>query len=422
MPNIRQLRKRGSKGPKWTKEAMGQAMQEVQAGRQTLRHAAKQFGVPKSSLSDRLSGRVAMDCFYGQSQLLSPEDESSLVEYCLFSASHGCPLRKYQVVAQALAIYNYRNPHKPRTVLGQTWWINFRERNHHRLTSKTPDVVDHGDKRRTNKRASVKGVPLSRLPPPESPPSSPSSDPYLTHPLVASGRITVDLARVLSKTNQTCEIRKLRRSAYVLTAQEVSEVIKKVEDGAARAEGRSVTRPGEEDPDPAVSSSTVPGGSRLRRTRRLPPGAHPDTGSGAAGPSALFVPPCASHSASIGPSSTPSNMSWSSDDRHHKAVEASNLWQTSSMPLAPPSAGSSSSSSTAEPTASTGHVAAKKKKCERQILRCGRCRQPHPPQDPEGLVLWVQCDNCHKMFHTTCVSSEMDVDDDEFWCFWCLDV
>ncbi|KAM6938404.1 uncharacterized protein PEZ65_004686 [Lycodopsis pacificus] len=421
MPNIRQLRKRVNKRPRWTKEAMGQAMQEVQAGRQSLRHAAEQFGVPKSSLADRLSGRVATDCIYGQSQLLTPEDENSLVEYCLYSANHGCPQRKYQVVAQALSIYNYRNPHKPRTVLGQTWWINFKERNHYRLTSQTPDIIDHGNKPRTNKRGSVKDIPLSRLPPPESPPSSPSSDPCLTHPLVASGHITVELAHVLFKTNQTCEIRKVRRSAYVLTAQEMSDVIKKVEDSAARVEARSVKRQGADDTDLAVSSSTLPGGSRLGRKRRLPSGAHPDTSSGAAGPSALFVPACASHSASISPSSTPTNTSLSSNDRHHTIVEASNLWQTSSMPLASPSPGSSSSSS-AEPTTSTGHIAVKKKKWEKKILRCGRCRQPYPPKDPEGLVLWVQCDNCHKMFHTICVSSEMDLDDDEFWCFWCLDV
>ena len=59
MPNMRQMAKRERKTRKWTPEAMERAMQEVEAGRLTNRQAAKRFGVPKSSLSDQVSGRVA---------------------------------------------------------------------------------------------------------------------------------------------------------------------------------------------------------------------------------------------------------------------------------------------------------------------------------------------------------------------------
>lgn len=69
-----------------------------------------------------------------------------------------------------------------------------------------------------------------------------------------------------------------------------------------------------------------------------------------------------------------------------------------------------------------GREDAERKLQKMNILRCGQCRQNYPTKDPEGLVLWVQCDNCHKMFHTICVSEEMDLEEDEFWCFWCLDV
>ncbi|XP_031698045.1 jerky protein homolog-like, partial [Anarrhichthys ocellatus] len=144
MPNMRQVRKRERKTRKWTQEAMAEALQEVKAGRLSLRQAAQQFGVPKSSLSDRVSGRVSSDCVYGQRTLLTLEDEDSLVEYGLYSDSHGFPLTKPQVLAHALAIYNLRHREAQRTVLGQTWWINFRERQHHRLTSRTPDIIDRG--------------------------------------------------------------------------------------------------------------------------------------------------------------------------------------------------------------------------------------------------------------------------------------
>ena len=123
---------------------MDQAQEEVKAGRLNLRQAAQEFGVPKTSLSDRVSGRVSSDCVPGQRTLLTPADEDSLVEYLLYSATHGFPLTKPQVLAHALAIYNLRHQASPKTGLGQTWWINFRERHHHRLTSRTPDIIDRG--------------------------------------------------------------------------------------------------------------------------------------------------------------------------------------------------------------------------------------------------------------------------------------
>lgn len=63
------------------------------------------------------------------------------MEYCLYSASHGFPLTKPQILAHALDIYNRRHPDAPKNALGETWWINFRERNNYRLT---PDIIDRG--------------------------------------------------------------------------------------------------------------------------------------------------------------------------------------------------------------------------------------------------------------------------------------
>ena len=144
MPNIRQLRKRERTTRKWTQESMAQAQEEAKAGRLNVRQAAQEFGVPKTSLSDRVSGRVSSDCVPGQRTLLTPADEDSLVEYLLYSASHGFPLTKPQVLVHALVIYNLRHQAAPKTGLGQTWWINFRERHHHRLAARTPVIFDRG--------------------------------------------------------------------------------------------------------------------------------------------------------------------------------------------------------------------------------------------------------------------------------------
>ena len=143
MPNIQQLRKRERTTRKWTQEAMAQAQEEVEAGRLNLRQATQEFGVPKTSLSDPSQWKGVL-CVPGQRTLLTPADEDSLVEFRLYSASHGFPLTKPQVLAHALAIYNLRHQAAPKTGLGQTWWINLRERHHHRQTAQTPDIIDHG--------------------------------------------------------------------------------------------------------------------------------------------------------------------------------------------------------------------------------------------------------------------------------------
>uniref|UniRef100_A0AAV2LVG0 HTH CENPB-type domain-containing protein n=1 Tax=Knipowitschia caucasica TaxID=637954 RepID=A0AAV2LVG0_KNICA len=120
------------------------AIDEVRAGRLSYRQAAVHFGVPKSTLRDRVSGKVASDSTYGQRPLLSEKDENALVEYCLYSASFGFPLTKSQVVTHALAIFNRHHPQTPKVALSQTWWVNFRERQKQRLTTRTPDIIDRG--------------------------------------------------------------------------------------------------------------------------------------------------------------------------------------------------------------------------------------------------------------------------------------
>ncbi|XP_026179816.1 uncharacterized protein LOC113140229 [Mastacembelus armatus] len=211
-----------------------------------------------------------------------------------------------------------------------------------------------------------------------------------THPLVASGQIPADLIQVLTKTYQTCNTSKVRRNARVLISQKKSDVIMKGEDCVSEIETQTQLRKNGVHQNrietSGATSSTLPDSSCPSSNRGQP-----------------LWDPIATASASHSPS----------------AEEASSLYQNSFIPTAPLSSGSSST--TAGPTTSTDHIAAKRTKMMR-ILRCGRCRQSYPPCDPEGLVLWVQCNNCHKLFHTICVSSEMDLDEEEFWCFWCLDV
>lgn len=116
-------------------------------------------------------------------------------------------------------------------------------------------------------------------PPPVLPVIPPN--PIHTHPLVASGQISADLAHLLVEVNFARTTGKVRRNiskARVLTAQEMTEVIEEAEDRAARREAQALARRDQEqqlaeDIGLANTSFAPPSGSHPSRRRGMSPGA-----------------------------------------------------------------------------------------------------------------------------------------------------
>lgn len=123
---------------------MERALIEVKAGRCTVRQAAKEFGVPKSSLGDRVSGRVTPGSRSGPAQLITSADEDLLVEFSLYMSKHGFPLTKQQLVSFASSIYKRQHRRVAFSKLGQTWWLNFRKRQEKNITIQPADSVVRG--------------------------------------------------------------------------------------------------------------------------------------------------------------------------------------------------------------------------------------------------------------------------------------
>lgn len=123
---------------------MERALIEVKSGRCTVRQAAKEFGVPKSSLGDRVSGRVAPGSRSGPAQLITSADEELLVEFSLYMSKHGFPLTKQQLVSFASTIYKRQHRRVAFSKLGQTWWLNFRKRQEKNITIQPADSVVRG--------------------------------------------------------------------------------------------------------------------------------------------------------------------------------------------------------------------------------------------------------------------------------------
>ncbi|KAK6328851.1 hypothetical protein J4Q44_G00008290, partial [Coregonus suidteri] len=97
------------KRKQWSEVDMFHAMEDCGAG-MAIRQAAKVHGVPRQTLADRLSGRVTHGCRSGPPTLLAPEDENSLVQYCIYCASHGFPFTRQRLMKYADKIRRFRHP------------------------------------------------------------------------------------------------------------------------------------------------------------------------------------------------------------------------------------------------------------------------------------------------------------------------
>ncbi|KAJ8375584.1 hypothetical protein SKAU_G00061640 [Synaphobranchus kaupii] len=120
---------------------MTAAMEDCERG-MPVRKAARIHQVPRQTLQDRVSGRVVHGSRSGGPTMLSPEDENSLVQYCLYCAPHGFPLTHRVLAAFATALRRKRHPGGNIPKLGKTWWKNFRARYIDVLSMRRPDNLD----------------------------------------------------------------------------------------------------------------------------------------------------------------------------------------------------------------------------------------------------------------------------------------
>ena len=81
-------------------------MKLAQSGVMSRNRAAEAYGVPKSTLKDRLSGRVENGCRPGPKPYLQPDEEGELTTYLLTAASIGLGKTRHEVmrIAEGIAV------------------------------------------------------------------------------------------------------------------------------------------------------------------------------------------------------------------------------------------------------------------------------------------------------------------------------
>jgi len=88
--------KRPNKYPQWSEESISGGIKAVADGKLGVNRAADQYGVPRTTLKDKLSGRHGSKS--GPQPYLSYEEEDELVSFLFKSAEIGYPKTKDEVI------------------------------------------------------------------------------------------------------------------------------------------------------------------------------------------------------------------------------------------------------------------------------------------------------------------------------------
>ena len=91
----------------------------------SVRKAAEECGVPRSTLHEKVTGKVALQVKGGAKNYLTDEEEASLVDFLIGCASIGYAKSRKDVLAIAQQIIS---THKPGVEITKGWWDPFRHR------------------------------------------------------------------------------------------------------------------------------------------------------------------------------------------------------------------------------------------------------------------------------------------------------
>ena len=121
---------------------MVNAYNAVLHGKLSILAASKQFNVPRTTLSERVSGKTALECKPSAKTALTAQEEDALVCYIHYMAGRGYPLTRDQVIGLAWGIARKKgvdcfSDNGP----SLKWWRGFRDRKKKELTLRKGEFV-----------------------------------------------------------------------------------------------------------------------------------------------------------------------------------------------------------------------------------------------------------------------------------------
>ena len=112
-------------------EAMAMAIQMVKSGQMSKKLAAKSYGVPKTTLLDKLAGRVPEEpTRVGRKTVLTPAEELTLVGFINIMSEIGYPLTKNELLNEVQYVLNIDGRDTPflNNRPGKDWFAGFLRR------------------------------------------------------------------------------------------------------------------------------------------------------------------------------------------------------------------------------------------------------------------------------------------------------
>ena len=109
----------------WDEVSMENAVKEVEMG-ESIRRAAEMYGIPRSTLHNRVTGKTGFDAKPGPDPYLNLEEEKELASFLIQSAKIGYPHTKNQVLAMVQRIFVSKG--KDDLTVTNGWWERFCQR------------------------------------------------------------------------------------------------------------------------------------------------------------------------------------------------------------------------------------------------------------------------------------------------------
>jgi len=116
------------KQKKWTDQDMSSALDAVQHGNMKLTEAARRFSVPRQTLGDRVSGRVAHGTKPGPKPYLTREEESEFADFLVETSKAGYGKSRKQVINIAGNVAQDKGILEADCKLSNGWYYRFMER------------------------------------------------------------------------------------------------------------------------------------------------------------------------------------------------------------------------------------------------------------------------------------------------------
>ena len=130
----------------WPEWRMEKATEAVSQGKVSVRRAALQFNVPKSTLGDRVSGRVQAGTVSGPAKYLTDTEEENLATFLSRCGVIGYARSKAEVLSLVQRILESRGKH---VSVSHGWWASF-QRRHPELVLRNPAPLSQARSKATD--------------------------------------------------------------------------------------------------------------------------------------------------------------------------------------------------------------------------------------------------------------------------------